>query len=76
METRLKNALKNSRQSDAKPKPITTWSHAFSRAWRRLRVLALSSPHWFIVLAIVIALVWFSQQSIEDCSIYVLRCLN
>ena len=45
--------LKNSRhllnQSDAKPKPIATWSHAFSRAWRRLRVFALSS-HRFIVL--------------------------
>ena len=45
--------LKNSRhllnQSDAKPKPIATWSHAFSRAWRRLRVFAASSQ-WFIVL--------------------------
>ena len=45
--------LKNSRhllsQSDVKPKLIATWSHAFSRAWRRLRVFA-SSSHWFIAL--------------------------
>ena len=42
--------LKNSRhllnQSDAKPKPFATWSHAFSRAWRCLRVFA-SSSYWF-----------------------------
>ena len=36
-------------QSDAKLKPIATWSHAFSRAWRRLRVFALSFD-WFLVL--------------------------
>ncbi len=39
-------------QSDARLKhvePITTWSRAFSRAWRQLRVLA-SCSHWFIVL--------------------------
>ena len=36
-------------QSDTKQKPIATWSHAFSHAWRRLRVFA-SSSHWFIVL--------------------------
>ena len=36
-------------QSDAKPKPITTWSHAFSRAWRRLRAFALSS-HWLVLV--------------------------
>ena len=30
-------------------KRIATWSHAFSRAWRRLRVFA-SRSHWFIVL--------------------------
>ena len=44
---------KNSRhflnQSDAKLKPIVTWSHAFSRAWSRLRVFA-SSSDWFLVL--------------------------
>ena len=27
-----------------KTKPIATWSHAFSRAWRRLRVLTTSFP--------------------------------
>ena len=31
------------------PKTIATWSHAFSRVWRRLRVFAPSS-HWFITL--------------------------
>ena len=36
-------------QSDAKPKPITTGSHAFSRAWRRLRVF-VSRCHWSFVL--------------------------
>ena len=45
--------LKNSRpllnHSDAEPKPISTWSCSFSRAWRRLRVFALSS-HWLILL--------------------------
>ena len=44
---------KNSRhflnQSDAKLKSIVTWSHAFSRAWRRLHVFT-SSSHWFLVL--------------------------
>ena len=33
-------------QSDAKLKPIATWSLAFSRACRHLLVFALSS-HWF-----------------------------
>ena len=41
-------------QRDAKPKPIVTWSHAFSRAWRRLRAFA-SSSHWFIFCAPVMA---------------------
>ena len=45
--------LKNSRhllsQSDEKPKPIATWPHVFSRAWRRLSVFA-SSSHWFVLL--------------------------
>ena len=36
-------------QSDAKLKPIVIWSHAFSRAWRRLDVFA-SSSDWFLVL--------------------------
>ena len=36
-------------QSDAKLKPIMTWSHAFSRACRGLHVFALSSD-WFLVL--------------------------
>ena len=33
-----------------KPKPIVTCLHAFSRTWRRLHVLALSSD-WFIGLS-------------------------
>ena len=37
-------------QSYAKLKPITTWSHAFSRAWDRLRVFTLSS-HWLLVIS-------------------------
>ena len=44
----LKNPRHFLNQSDAKPKPIPTWSPAFSRAWRRLRLFA-SSSHWFIV---------------------------
>ena len=51
--TTLCDWLKNSRQllnqSDAKTKLIVTWSHAFPREFRRLRLFALSS-HWFIVL--------------------------
>ena len=51
---------KNSRhlinQSDAKPEPFATWSHAFSRAWRRLRVCA-SSSHWFVSLFTFIVIV-------------------
>ena len=30
-------------------KPIVTWSHEFSRAWRRLQVFA-SSSDWLFVL--------------------------
>ena len=37
-------------QSEVKPKPIVTCSHAFSRTWRRLHVFALSSD-WFIGLS-------------------------
>ena len=36
-------------QWEAKQKPIVPWSHAFSRAWRRLHVFA-SSSDWLIVL--------------------------
>ena len=36
-------------QLEAKPKPIVTCSHAFSRAWHRLHVFA-SSSDWFIGL--------------------------
>ena len=35
--------------AQAKPKPTVTWSHAFSRAWRRLHEFA-SDPDWFIAL--------------------------
>ena len=49
--------LENSRhplnQSDAKLKPIATWSLVFSRAWDRLRVFTLSS-HWFVVIFIFV----------------------
>ena len=49
--------LENSRhplnQSDAKLKPIATWSLAFSRAWDRLRVFTLSS-YWFVVIFIFV----------------------
>ena len=31
------------------PKPIVFWPHVFSRAWRRLHVIA-SNSDWFIVL--------------------------
>ena len=44
-------------QSDAKLKPIVTWSRAFSRAWRRLHVFALSSD-WFLVL---FRLLWLTR---------------
>ena len=60
--------LENSRhplnQSDAKVKPIATWSLAFSRAWDRLRVFTLSS-HWFVVITLVLVL----RHSIEKRSI-------
>ena len=38
-------------QSDAKLKPIVTWSFAFSRACGSLRVFTLSS-HWFLAIFI------------------------
>ena len=37
------------RQSDAKLKPIATWSLAFSRACGQLHVFTLSS-HWLLVI--------------------------
>ena len=36
-------------QSEVKPKPIVSCSHAFSRAWRQLCIFA-SSSDWFIEL--------------------------
>ena len=44
----LENCHHALNQSDAKLKPIATWSLAFSRASGRLRVFTLSS-HWFLV---------------------------
>ena len=47
--------LKDSRhffiQSEVKPKPIVTRSHAFSRALRQLHVIT-SSFDWFTVLSV------------------------
>ena len=47
--------LKNSRQffiqSEVKPKPIVTYSHAFSRALRQLPVIT-SSFDWLTVLCV------------------------
>ena len=37
-------------QSDAKLKPITTWSPASSRALGSLVLFTLSSPHWLLKL--------------------------
>ena len=37
-------------QSDAKLKPITTWSPASSRASGSLVLFTLSSPHWLLKL--------------------------
>ena len=45
----LQNVRHFLNQWGTKPKQIVTCSHAFSRAWRRLLVFALSSD-WFIVL--------------------------
>ena len=45
----FKNATHFLSQSEAKPEPTVTCSHAFSRAWRRFHVFA-SSSDWFIVL--------------------------
>ena len=66
--------LENSRhplsQSDAKLKPIATWSLAFSCAPGRLHAFTLSS-HWlpliisFVLIAVVITLVLVLRHSIE-----------
>ena len=48
-----KNSRHSLSQSDAKPKPITTWSIAFSRASGRLHVFTLSS-HWFLLIFIFV----------------------
>ena len=45
----LKHLAPPSYQSEIKPKPIVTCSHAFSRAWCRLHEFALSCD-WFIRL--------------------------
>ena len=45
----LKNLAPPTQPIRCKTEPIVTWSHAFSRAWGRLRVFALSF-HWFIAL--------------------------
>ena len=44
-----KNSRNQLNQSDSTPNAIATWSYAFSRAWRRLRVFA-SSSHWLVLL--------------------------
>ena len=49
----LENSRHPLKQSDAKVKPIATWSLAFSRAWDRLRVFTLSS-HWFVMIFILV----------------------
>ena len=50
--------LENSRhplnQSDAKLKPIATWSPAFSRAWGRLPVFTLSSHRLLLIFIFVL----------------------
>ena len=67
------NSLHSLNQSDAKLKPITTWSPAFSRALGILVVLlwvltgSLSYfPFFRLVVVITVVLVW--RISIEKCS--------
>ena len=67
------NPLHSFNQSDAKLKPITTWSPAFSRALEILVVLlwgltgSLSYfPFFRLVVVITVVLVW--RISIEKCS--------
>ena len=77
----LKNPRHILNQSDAKPKPITTWSHAFSRAWRWSRVFAMSS-HWFIALFTFVVighcnlLTMVLRHSIENRSMWWTRLYN
>ena len=40
-----------SNQSDAKLKPIVTWSHAFTCVWLRLHVFALSSDRFLLLFS-------------------------
>ena len=47
----LKDSRHFSIQSDVKPKPIVTRSHAFSRALRQLHVIT-SNFDWFTVLSV------------------------
>ena len=44
-------------QWEAKPKPMVTLSHAFSRAWRRLHVFS-SNSNWFILLCAFVCCDW------------------
>ena len=55
------------KQSEVKRKPIVSYSHEFSRAWRRLRAFA-SSSDWFIGLsASCCTLALVSRHSNENC---------
>ena len=63
-------------QSEVKPKPITTCSHAFSRAWRRRHVFT-SSSNRFIGLSASVVIgqsnyfgFGFTTHSIENRFIY------
>ena len=68
------NSCHNLNQSNVKLKPNTTWSHAFSRALRRLPVSTLCS-HWLIIMVTFFSDWQLSSQldlvfrcSIEKCS--------
>ena len=68
----LKNLAHFLNQSEVKPKPILTFSRAFSRAWFWLHLFA-SSSDWFIRLSLlwlhrVIAVVLILRHSIKNCS--------
>ena len=66
------NSRHSLNQSDAKLKPIMTWSPAFSRALDNLLICTLSS-HWlfkvfsFFLLAVVTTLVLLLRHSTEKC---------
>ena len=73
--------LKNSRhffiQSEVKPKPIVTRSHAFSRALRPLHVITWSFD-WFIVLSVFFVIGWsdyfgFGFTTLNGKPLYCLR---